>query len=196
MHADVGVGADEHAEVAVEGVQPADALLRLEASSYRAVAILVSTRRTRGPGRNFARSCAHADRTRAGTAAAVRGGEGLVQVEVHDVDAEVAGPGDAEDGVEVGAVVVDQPARLVDGRDDLLDVLVPEAERVRVGDHQPGGVGADRRAQRVEIAVAARIGRDGDHLEAGHHRRGRVGAVGASRGPGSWCAPVSPRARC
>ena len=61
----------------------------------------------------------------------MRGGEGLVQVEVHDVDAEVAGPGDAEDGVEVRAVVVDQPARLVDGRDDLLDVLVPQPEGVR-----------------------------------------------------------------
>ena len=102
-----------------------------------------------------------------------------MQVEVHDVDAEVARPGDPEDGVEVGAVVVDQTARLVDGRDDLLDVLVPQPEGVGVGDHQPGGVRSHRRAQRVEIAVAARVGGDRDDLEPGHHRGGGVGAVGA-----------------
>ena len=37
-----------------------------------------------------------------------------MQVEVHDVDAEIAGAGDAEDRVEVGAVVVDEPAGVVD----------------------------------------------------------------------------------
>ena len=47
-------------------------------------------------------------------AAAMRGREGLVEVDVHRVDAEVAGPDPADDGVEIGAVAIDQAARLVD----------------------------------------------------------------------------------
>ena len=48
------------------------------------------------------------------TAAAVRRGEGLVQVRVDDVDAHVAGPGDADEGVEVRAVVVEERANVVE----------------------------------------------------------------------------------
>ena len=50
-------------------------------------------------------------RAGAGTAAAVRGGEGLVQVDVHGVDAEVAGADPADDGVEVGPVAVEDRRR-------------------------------------------------------------------------------------
>ena len=53
---------------------------------------------------------ANGNRAAAGAAAAVRAGEGLVDVVMHHVDAEVAGPGDAEDGVHVGAVEIDQAA--------------------------------------------------------------------------------------
>ena len=56
---------------------------------------------------------ADADRARARTAAAVRRRERLVQVHVDDVEAHVARAHLAEDRVEVGAVVVQQPARLV-----------------------------------------------------------------------------------
>ena len=50
-----------------------------------------------------------------------------------------------------------------------------------IGDHQPGGIRTDRRPQRIEIAIAARIRGDGDDLEPGHHRGGGVRAVGAVR---------------
>jgi hypothetical protein len=56
-----------------------------------------------------------------------------MQVEVHDVDGQIAGADDAEDGVEVCAVVVDQATGFVDECDDLLDVLVPESEGVCSG---------------------------------------------------------------
>ena len=82
----------------------------------------------------------------AGPAAAVGLGERLVQVEVHDVEAHVAGPGDPHDGVQVRAVVVERRAGVVDDARDLLDVRVEEPERVRVGEHQAGdavvGLGA------------------------------------------------------
>ena len=53
---------------------------------------------------------AHRDRADARAAAAVRDAEGLVQVEVRDVAAEPAGPGVAQQRVEVGAVDVDLAA--------------------------------------------------------------------------------------
>ena len=55
----------------------------------------------------------HRHRAGARTAAAVRRREGLVQVEVHHVDAEIARPGDADERVHVGAVHVDhaRPSR-------------------------------------------------------------------------------------
>jgi hypothetical protein len=40
----------------------------------------------------------------------VRDAEGLVQIEVANVGAEVARPAQADEGVHVGAVQVDQPA--------------------------------------------------------------------------------------
>src|SRR5207253_8741620 len=49
----------------------------------------------------------HANRAGSRASAAVRGGEGLVQVEVDDVEAHVAGPRYTHQRVEVGAVVVD-----------------------------------------------------------------------------------------
>jgi murein tripeptide amidase MpaA len=137
VHADVAVGAHVHAEVAEERMYLADrALRRLHVVGRRITLTLLVDDRV---GQELRQVGAYADRACPRPAAAVWGREGLVQVEVHDVDAEVAGTDDAEDGVEVGAVVVDQPAGIVDDLDDLLDVLVPQAERVRVGDHQRGG---------------------------------------------------------
>src|SRR3546814_18035917 len=52
----------------------------------------------------------HRARTHAGAAAAVRGAEGLVQGEVRDVRAPLAGPRDAAPGVHVGAVAFNLPA--------------------------------------------------------------------------------------
>ena len=75
---------------------------------------------------------------RPGPPAAVRRGERLVQVEVHDVDAHLARLGHPEDGVEVRAVAVDQPARLVHQPRDLQEVLLEQPERVGVGEHEPG----------------------------------------------------------
>ena len=49
----------------------------------------------------------------------MRAAEGLVRVEVHQVGAEIAGPGDAQDGVHVGPVEIDQPAGVVDHPGDL-----------------------------------------------------------------------------
>ena len=69
-----------------------------------------SSRTTCGRGRNGSIRSEHGDRAGARAAAAVRLGEGLVQVVVHDVEAHVAGARDAHDGVQVGPVVVEGAA--------------------------------------------------------------------------------------
>ncbi len=79
---------------------------------------------------------AYRDRPTAGPAAAVWLGERLVQVDVDDVEAHVAGPHDPADRVQVGAVVVHERARAVEDALDLLDPLVEESERRRVREHQ------------------------------------------------------------
>ena len=124
------------------------------------------------------------DRDRPGprTAAAVRLRERLVQVDVDDVEAHVARAAAAHDRVQVGAVVVERPPRLVDDRGDLGDVLVEEAERVRVGEHQAGGIPVGLGAQVVELDSAALVGGELHHLVAGHRHRRRVGAVGGVGG--------------
>ena len=61
----------------------------------------------------------HGDRTRAGTAAAVRRRERLVQIQVHHVDAEIARARDADQRVHVRAVHVDQRALGVQDLGDL-----------------------------------------------------------------------------
>ena len=95
-------------------------------------------------GRNGARCGGHADRAHPGAAAAVRDAEGLVQVDVADVGADVRGAAEPDLGVQVGAVHVDLPAVLVHGADHRADAGLEHAVRRRVGDHQGGqlvGVG-------------------------------------------------------
>ena len=49
-----------------------------------------------------------------------------MRIVVHHVGAEIAGPRDAEDGVHVGAVQIDQAALLVDQVGDLRDLRVEQ----------------------------------------------------------------------
>ena len=96
-------------------------------------------------GRCGARCDAHGDRPDAGATAAVRDAERLVQIEVRDVGTERARPRDTDERVEVGAVDVDLPARLVHDLAQLDDVLLEHAVRRRVGDHDRREVGRGAR---------------------------------------------------
>ena len=94
------------------------------------------------------------------------------------VEAHVARADDAHDGVEVRAVVVAQSARVVDDLRDLQNVLIEDADRVRIREHQSRRVGADGGTQRVEIDAAIRAGGDVHHLIAAHGGGGGVRSVG------------------
>ena len=76
--------------------------------------------------------------------------EGLVQVDVHGVDAEIAGPHLADDGVEVGAVAVEIGAGGVHGVGDLDHVALEQAAGVGVGQHDRRDVGAETLPHLVE----------------------------------------------
>ncbi len=123
----------------------------------------------------------HAHSTRPGPAAAVRRREGLVQVVVHHVEAHLAGLGDPQDGVEVGAVAVHQRTVSQHHPQHLLHPFVEEAEGVGIGHHEPHQVRAvllDEPFQDRQVDVAAAVRRHLDDLEARHGGGGRIRAVG------------------
>ena len=80
--------------------------------------------------------------------------------------------------VQVGAVVVQAAPRAVKDVGDLGDVLLEQAERRGVGQHQPGGVRPHHRPQILDVDVAAGIGLDVHQRVAGHRDARGIGAVG------------------
>ena len=137
---------------------------------------------------------AHRDRADARAAAAVRDAEGLVQVEVRDVAAELARLGVAEQRVEVGAVDVDLAAVVVDDLAQVGDGVLVGAVRRRVGHHDRGqvvGVRLALGAQVVEVDRPVVGGLDHHHPHAGHHRRRGVGAVRGGRDQADVAAGVA-----
>ena len=77
----------------------------------------------------------HRDRTHAGSTPAVGDAEGLVQVEMRDVTAELSRFRQAEECVQVRPVDVDLSAVLVDQREHLADALFVHPVCRRVRDH-------------------------------------------------------------
>ena len=87
----------------------------------------------------------------------MRTAEGFVRIVVHQIGAEIAGPGDAQYGVHVRAVEINQPADVVDHFGDLGDLPVEQSQRVRIGDHEHGGFVVELARQIVEIDQTCRV---------------------------------------
>ena len=124
----------------------------------------------------------HRDRPATRPSSAVWLREGLVQVVVDDVEAHVAGARDPDDGVQVRAVVVQERARIVEDRRDLLDALVEEPERRGVREHEARSPLVHLSAQVGEVEVAARVGLDLLEPVARHRNARRVRSVRRVRG--------------
>ena len=149
-------------------------------------------------GRKRPQVGAHRDRADARPAAAVRDAERLVQVQVRDVGAELAGLREADERVQVGAVDVDLAARVVHEPADLADGLLVHAVRRRVGDHQRRdvvGVLGELRAQVVEVDVAVLVAGRRRRRACRPSRRSRRSCRARSTGSGRRRAPSSPRSR-
>ena len=80
----------------------------------------------------------HTNGTTAWSASAMRGGERLMQVDVHHIEAHVAWATGSQHRVEVGTIVVHQATTAMDERCDLWDSRLEETEGVGVGHHHGG----------------------------------------------------------
>lgn len=178
---DVAERAHEHAHLAVERDHAPEALrvrvpadMRLLLLDQLEVRSGVTHERQRRERRQRRRE--H-HRPRARSAAAMRRREGLVEVDVHRIDAKVSGADAADDGVEVGTVAIDVGTRRMRGFGNGDHVRLEQAARIGVGDHHRRHVRAQPRLQRREIDTARRRRRDILHLIATEGRRGGVGAM-------------------
>ena len=170
--AQVGVRADEDAEVAVEAVEPPDRLRTVMVEEEPGAVALDRRRGQVGGQRRL-----DPDGARPGPSAAVRGRERLVEVEVDDVEPHVARPHQAEQRVQVGAVHVEERARVVDDLRDLDNLFLEEPERVGVGEHQRGAVVVDQFREVAHVDQALGVGMNGLNLVPRQRGGGRVGAV-------------------
>src|SRR6476661_248734 len=88
---DVRKGANQDAEISAEGFYPTDGVRAHLFEGEAAIFFFGENR----DGAERLKDFFHRDRASAGTAAAVRRRKGLMKIEVHDVNAEIAGAGDA-----------------------------------------------------------------------------------------------------
>ena len=77
-----------------------------------------------------------------------------MQIDMHRIDAEIARPHPARDGVEIGAVAIEIGARLVHRVGDLDDVALEQSAGVGIGQHDGRDVGTQLGLQRVDIDAA------------------------------------------
>ena len=103
--------------------------------------------------------------------------ESLMQVEVHDVRAEISGTDFAHQGIHVRAVHVEQRSLGVEHVGDLVDLLFEDTKSVGISQHQRGDVFVDLRFERREIDHSGGVRSEVlDRVAA--HRCGRwIGAV-------------------
>ena len=120
------------------------------------------------------------DRANTGAAATVGDTEGLVQVEVRNVGAESTRPGQADHGVEVGAIQVHLATSIVNGSTDFGHCFFEHTMSARVRDHQCSQIGAlvgDLGPKVIHVYVAGIVAGHHHNPHAGHHRAGGIGAV-------------------
>ena len=137
-----------------------------------------------------------ADRPDARPAAAMRDAEGLVQVHVADIGADIARTSEADQRVEVGAVEIDLAAMLMNERADVARAFLEHAMRRRVGDHQrrePVGVLLGLRLEVGDVDVAVVEAAHHDDIHARHGRAGRIGAVRRGRDQADGAMRVAAR---
>ncbi len=110
--------------------------------------------------------------------------EGLVQVQVADIAAELARCGNADQRIHVRAVDIDPAAMLVHQCAQLLDLGLEHAMGAGVGDHHGRQIGAVFLALGLEVGhvdVAVVVTGGHYHRQAGHLGAGRVRAMRAGR---------------
>ena len=101
----------------------------------------------------------------------------LVQIQVHHVDAKIAGPRHSGERVHVRAVHVQQRALRVQNLRDLRNSFFENPQRRWIGDHQRRDIFGDEFAQFIDVDLPVRFRLDVLHFVAGDHRSGGICAV-------------------
>ena len=116
-----------------------------------------------------------------------------MQVHVDGIETHVARTHLAEDGVQVGAVVVQQPACTVHDARDRLDLAFEHPERGGIGEHDARGLRPHRLHQRIEVDIALGIDRDLFDRAAAHGGGRGIGAMRRRRDDDLVAGQVAPR---
>ena len=140
----------------------------------------------------------HRHRTGARTSAAVRSGKCFVQIQMHDVGAEIARTRDANQRVHVGAIHVELRALGVQDFRDARYLFFEHAQRIGICQHQRGDIFVDCARQFADIDHAQRVGLDVFDSIAGHvarslgwcHARNRESAASCADGLAIRAAPA------
>ena len=142
----VGIGTDDNAIVAKEG---RNATQRLGVIHQGEIAVLLTL--YLWVGQVFLQALAYTNRAATRTTSAMRCGEGLVQIDVHHIEAHISRTAHAEHGVEVGSVVVHQTATIVHQSCYLWNLGFEDTQGVGVGHHHAGNIIAKQWFQVLDI---------------------------------------------
>ena len=175
LAADVAVGPEEDAGIAEKGPHAPDGLGPVMVEEVGPVGVAADERR----GQVGHQVVADGDGPCTWAAAAVRAGEGLVRIVMHQVHAHVARSNDSKDRVHVGPVEIKLGPAVVQQPGNLADLRVEEPHRVGIGDHEHGRPVAQLGPEVGQIDDPTAVALDRDRLEAGEVRRGRVGSMRA-----------------
>ena len=61
-----------------------------------------------------------------------------MQIEMHDIKAQIAGPYNPQQGIQISPIAINQTACIMYHLDNFHDVLIKQTEGIRVCEHQAG----------------------------------------------------------
>src|SRR5713101_1754438 len=132
---DVRVGSYENSNVAMESPNLSDRIRNIVI-----VEVFLSVKSYKRNRQVAFQRLRHTNRTRSRASTTVRSREGLVKIQVDNVETHVAGSDLSQQRVEVCPVVVEQAARLMDYLCDFENVLLEDSQSVRIRNHKSGRV--------------------------------------------------------
>ncbi len=138
----------------------------------------------------------HANRANTRTTAAMRDAEGLVQIHVADVRADIGRPRQTDKRIEVRAVEIDLAAIVMHNLAEGFDAFLEHAIGGRIGNHEGGEIIAmlfRLGLEIINIDVAIRAAIDDDDAHARHGGAGRIGAMRRGRDKADVAMALPPR---
>ena len=101
----------------------------------------------------------------------------LVQIHVNDIELHITRPNFSENSVQISAVVIQQPASIVNKIGNLLDTAFEHSQSRRIRQHDAGRFRTNRRFECIEVDIAFRSCRHFPDNASAHCRCGRIGSV-------------------